>query len=170
MLTDPSLSDLHSLSPAHSPLLSHLHALSIHFFSVWTETLPIHSIPAASHTRQPLIGFHAIPSLRPLHLHVISSDLSSPFMKRKQHYLSYTSPFFRPIEAIQGQLQRERIPTLSEDDVAYYEELCKGTLLSHITGEDFGNKMAKLRRHLESASFTSAYNPPTWHLASESDR
>ena len=46
------------------------------------------------------LGFHALPSLPQLHLHVISQDFSSQALKNKQHYLSYTSPFFLPVDAV----------------------------------------------------------------------
>ncbi|QRW26936.1 scavenger mRNA-decapping enzyme DcpS [Rhizoctonia solani] len=35
------------------------------------------------------IGFHAVPSMDHVHLHVISSDLCSPGLKKKQHYNSF---------------------------------------------------------------------------------
>jgi len=34
-------------------------------------------------------GFHAVPSMSHLHLHVISSDLNSPALKNKKHYNSF---------------------------------------------------------------------------------
>jgi len=34
-------------------------------------------------------GFHAVPSMLHLHLHVISSDLNSPSLKNKKHYNSF---------------------------------------------------------------------------------
>ncbi|KAL1412886.1 aprataxin-like protein [Vanrija albida] len=36
-----------------------------------------------------LAGFHAVPSMRHVHLHVISSDLVSPSLKTKKHYNSF---------------------------------------------------------------------------------
>ncbi|CAE6459422.1 unnamed protein product [Rhizoctonia solani] len=36
-----------------------------------------------------LIGFHAVPSLDHVHLHVLSSDLCSPALKKKHHYNSF---------------------------------------------------------------------------------
>ena len=40
------------------------------------------------------LGYHAIPSLTPLHLHIISSDLDSPCIKKRQHIASFISPLF----------------------------------------------------------------------------
>lgn len=40
------------------------------------------------------VGYHAIPSLRPLHLHIISRDFVSSRMKTKKHWNSFTTDFF----------------------------------------------------------------------------
>lgn len=40
------------------------------------------------------IGYHAVPSLRPLHLHIISCDFVSDCMKTKKHWNSFTTNFF----------------------------------------------------------------------------
>ncbi|CAE7200869.1 unnamed protein product [Rhizoctonia solani] len=36
-----------------------------------------------------IIGFHAVPSMDHVHLHVLSSDLCSPALKKKNHYNSF---------------------------------------------------------------------------------
>lgn len=40
------------------------------------------------------VGFHTIPSLSNLHIHVITKDFNSPKMKHKKHYNSFTTSFF----------------------------------------------------------------------------
>jgi len=40
------------------------------------------------------MGYHAIPSLQPLHLHIISNDFQGEYMKKKQHWNSFTHPDF----------------------------------------------------------------------------
>lgn len=40
------------------------------------------------------LGYHAIPSLSLLHLHIVSSDLDSPALKNKKHWNSFATPFF----------------------------------------------------------------------------
>jgi aprataxin len=47
-----------------------------------------------------MMGFHAIPSLSCLHLHIISKDMQSPALKNKKHFLSFTSRFFISIDSI----------------------------------------------------------------------
>jgi len=40
------------------------------------------------------VGYHTIPSLKLLHLHVISTDFHSPCLKNRKHWQSFTTPFF----------------------------------------------------------------------------
>jgi len=40
------------------------------------------------------LGYHASPSLEPLHLHLISGDFDSPCLKHKKHWNSFQPPFF----------------------------------------------------------------------------
>lgn len=44
------------------------------------------------------MGFHAVPSLKPLHLHVITQDFIGDGLKKKSHYNSFTTPFFVKID------------------------------------------------------------------------
>eukprot|EP00762_Andalucia_godoyi_P006437 ANDGO_02838.mRNA.1 Aprataxin len=39
------------------------------------------------------VGFHAIPSMRPIHLHVISADFDSPCLKTGNHFNSFATAF-----------------------------------------------------------------------------
>uniref|UniRef100_A0A161MT06 Aprataxin n=1 Tax=Triatoma infestans TaxID=30076 RepID=A0A161MT06_TRIIF len=45
-------------------------------------------------------GFHAIPSLQRLHLHVISDDFNSPALKTAKHWNSFTTSFFLEAEKL----------------------------------------------------------------------
>ncbi|KAH9966867.1 hypothetical protein BC827DRAFT_1102360, partial [Russula dissimulans] len=49
-------------------------------------------------------GFHAVPSLEHLHLHVISSDLIAPALKTKRHYNSFSPRvgFFVPLAEVRA--------------------------------------------------------------------
>lgn len=46
------------------------------------------------------IGFHAVPSMSTLHLHMIGNDLTGDYLKTKAHYKSFTTPFFIELEDI----------------------------------------------------------------------
>lgn len=46
------------------------------------------------------VGFHAVPSMRQLHLHVISQDFQSDHLKVKKHWNSFTTEFFRDFDEV----------------------------------------------------------------------
>ncbi|KAF4509649.1 hypothetical protein G6O67_003797 [Ophiocordyceps sinensis] len=39
-------------------------------------------------------GVHAVPSMRHLHIHVLSRDMHSPALRHRKHYNSFATPFF----------------------------------------------------------------------------
>ncbi|KAI4331613.1 hypothetical protein MLD38_029787 [Melastoma candidum] len=41
------------------------------------------------------LGYHSVPSMRQLHLHVISQDFNSPHLKNKKHWNSFNTAFFQ---------------------------------------------------------------------------
>ncbi|XP_050351632.1 aprataxin [Nymphalis io] len=49
-------------------------------------------------------GFHAVPSMQRLHMHVISTDMISPSLKTKIHWNSFTTSFFIPYEDLMRKL------------------------------------------------------------------
>jgi len=51
------------------------------------------------------LGFHALPSMSQLHLHVISQDFDSPCMKTKKHWNSFTTGFFLNPEQVIDKLK-----------------------------------------------------------------
>lgn len=64
------------------------------------------------------IGFHAVPSMDHLHMHIISSDLCSPSLKNKKHYNSFHPDlgFFIHLNDVLSWL---------DGDDAYYETMSK---------------------------------------------
>lgn len=50
------------------------------------------------------IGYHAIPSLHPLHIHIISDDFDSPALKKKYHWNSFNTDYFVPIDLVESWL------------------------------------------------------------------
>jgi aprataxin len=52
------------------------------------------------------LGFHAAPSMRRLHLHVVSRDLDAPALKTRHHWNSFTLPeFFLDVGAVLAALE-----------------------------------------------------------------
>ena len=58
------------------------------------------------------LGYHAVPSLTPLHLHIISTDYDSPCIKTKRHVNSFTSKFFISAEILEAHLESAFVSTL----------------------------------------------------------
>ncbi|KAG6444824.1 aprataxin [Manduca sexta] len=52
-------------------------------------------------------GFHAVPSMQRLHMHIISRDMISPCLKTKAHWNSFTTKFFRPYEDVLQELKKD---------------------------------------------------------------
>lgn len=65
------------------------------------------------------LGFHAIPSMRHIHLHVISSDRISPAMKTKKHYNSFRTDlgFFVHLSDVEDWIKSDSSISLPGDEV-----------------------------------------------------
>ncbi|XP_006019712.1 aprataxin isoform X2 [Alligator sinensis] len=79
-----SISSLKSVTKEHLGLLEHMHAVG--------EKL-VHQCPERENL-QFRLGYHAIPSMSHIHLHVISQDFDSPCLKTKKHWNSFTTEYF----------------------------------------------------------------------------
>lgn len=63
------------------------------------------------------LGFHAIPSMSRLHLHVVSQDFDSPCLKNLKHWNSFTSEFFVPCELVLEKIKNEGVyPQISSEE------------------------------------------------------
>lgn len=74
----------------------HMHALrTLH--RVAAEVMALPALHAALPTGASLMaGYHLVPSLYPIHLHILSDDMDSTHMKHKKHWNSFTTAFFVP--------------------------------------------------------------------------
>ncbi|KZP20762.1 HIT-like protein [Athelia psychrophila] len=97
-------------------------------------------------------GFHAVPSMEHLHLHVLSADLCSPSMRHKKHYNSFhpTRGFFLPLEDVRGWFDAEPsyLETMRELKKSAYEPLLKEDLACWRCGAAMKN-MPTLKAHLQ---------------------
>ncbi|CAG8494751.1 3734_t:CDS:2 [Diversispora eburnea] len=92
------------------------------------------------------MGFHALPSMKQFHMHVISQDFISPALKNKKHWNSFTTPFFKDYEEIENMLkEKEEI----KFDKIYYETLLKKPLNCHLCNKKDIKNIPTLKRHLE---------------------
>ncbi|XP_033211595.1 aprataxin [Belonocnema kinseyi] len=91
-----------------------------------------------------IVGYHAVPSMQRLHLHVISTDFNSPCLKTKQHWNSFTTPFFIPSRNVRIQLEKDgRIKLNTEANNKYLLENLKCHKCSKLP-----KNMPELKRHL----------------------
>lgn len=92
-----------------------------------------------------LIGYHAVPSMHRLHLHVISTDFNSPCLKTKYHWNSFTTPFLLHSVDICNQLREkgELKRVKSEESAEHLNTPLKCHKCSHTP-----KNMPDLKRHL----------------------
>lgn len=95
-----------ALRPEHLQELEHLHSVVAAVAAHLRSQFPGY---------QWQVGYHARPSLQPLHLHIMTTDLGSEAVKKRVHYLSFASRFFVPAERVLRML-RERATVEFEPD------------------------------------------------------
>lgn len=97
---DPSLDGIGDLRPKHLPVLQHMREVGEAWFQQHCQSLE----PSLRPTSYKM-GFHTLPSMRQLHLHVVSLDFDSPCLKHKTHWNSFTTAFFRQLDSVVEELQ-----------------------------------------------------------------
>ncbi|XP_037348419.1 aprataxin isoform X2 [Talpa occidentalis] len=85
-----SISSLKAVTREHVELLKHMHSVG--------EKVIADS--AASSKFRFRLGYHAIPSMSHVHLHVISQDFDSPCLKNKKHWNSFNTEYFLESQAV----------------------------------------------------------------------
>ncbi|EIW85063.1 HIT-like protein [Coniophora puteana RWD-64-598 SS2] len=98
------------------------------------------------------VGFHAVPSMEHIHLHVISSDLCSPKLKNKKHYNSFHPKlgFFLHLEEVLSWFEEEPkyFATKKRLKPSEYEPLLKESLVCWRCDRILPN-MPTLKNHLQ---------------------
>ena len=92
------------------------------------------------------MGFHAVPSMTRLHMHVISTDYDSTCLKNKRHWNSFTTSFFRLASQILSELKTSGCISI---DSGFYKQLLEGALKCHICDEKPKN-IPRLKDHIKS--------------------
>ncbi|XP_009376416.2 transcription factor bHLH140 [Pyrus x bretschneideri] len=125
------LSDVHK---EHLPLLRTMHEVGLK----WVEKF-LHDDSSLVFR----LGYHLDPSMRQLHLHVISQDFDSTYLKNKKHWNSFNTAFFRDSMDVVEEVSSDGKAKLKEDDSMLSMELrchrCRSAhpniprLKSHIT-------------------------------------
>ncbi|PON92185.1 Basic helix-loop-helix transcription factor [Trema orientale] len=108
------LDQLADVRKEHLQLLKTMHAVGLK----WAETF--------MHEDASLIfrlGYHSAPSMRQLHLHVISQDFDSKQLKNKKHWNSFTTAFFRDSVDVMKELSSHGKARLEDYDKLMSTEL-----------------------------------------------
>ncbi|XP_015456645.2 aprataxin isoform X1 [Astyanax mexicanus] len=129
-----SISSLKALRPEHCELLKHMHKVGDRM---------IQQCPDNQKLRFRL-GYHAIPSMSHIHLHVISQDFDSPCLKNKKHWNSFTTDYFVDSQDIIAMLERDGKVSVKEGT----GELLKLPLRCHICHKEQAT-IPKLKDHLK---------------------
>lgn len=104
------LVSLASLEAQHVPLLRHMVSVADGYARYLKE------LDASRYSRLRFItGFHALPSLPMLHLHLLSMDLDSPCLKTKKHYNSFATFFFLTSDRVIADVEQHGKVTINAD-------------------------------------------------------
>uniref|UniRef100_A0A453IAM8 Macro domain-containing protein n=1 Tax=Aegilops tauschii subsp. strangulata TaxID=200361 RepID=A0A453IAM8_AEGTS len=108
------LDSLADVKKAHLPLLRSLHSAGLKWAHKFLEE------DASLKFR---LGYHSVPSMRQLHLHVISQDFNSPSLKNKKHWNSFTSAFFLDSVDVMDEVDQHGSATINPDEKLLAMEL-----------------------------------------------
>ncbi|KAM0830256.1 hypothetical protein ACQ4PT_066325 [Festuca glaucescens] len=108
------LDSLADVNKEHLPLLRSMHSVGVKWAQKFLEE-------DASLTFR--LGYHSVPSMRQLHLHVISQDFNSPILKNKKHWNSFTSAFFLDSVDVMEEIDQQGCATISPDEKLLAMEL-----------------------------------------------
>ncbi|KAK0131788.1 Aprataxin [Merluccius polli] len=89
-------------------------------------------------------GYHAIPSMSHIHLHVISQDFDSPALKNKKHWNSFTTDYFLESQDVIHMLEKTGKVTVKEGT----SELLKLPLRCHVCHKELAT-IPSLKEHLK---------------------
>ena len=142
VLPREKISNLKSLTSSHLDLLKHVYDRGRAQAAKITTTEP---------GVQFRYGYHAVPSMARLHMHVISQDFDSPCLKHKKHWNSFTTDFFMDADRIVKMLREEGKIVI---DVDHYNSQLKKELQCHHCHRTLTN-MPKLKDHISHCSSQS---------------
>nr|XP_057945188.1 aprataxin isoform X2 [Doryrhamphus excisus] len=130
-----SITSLKALRKEHCSLLEHMHKVADQM---------VQRCPHASSLNF-RSGYHAIPSMSHVHLHVISQDFDSPCLKNKKHWNSFTTEYFIDSQDVISMLETDGHVTVKEGT----SELLKLPLRCHLCCKELPT-IPTLKQHLKS--------------------
>lgn len=100
--------------------------------------------PGRDWSKEIRIGVHAHPSMSHLHIHIISRDMHSEWLKHRKHYNSFNTGFFIPLEDYPLAEEDGRRTTSRQN-----ANLKEVDFRCWRCGRGFGNRFKELKGHLE---------------------
>ncbi|XP_004302540.1 PREDICTED: transcription factor bHLH140 [Fragaria vesca subsp. vesca] len=129
----PGLDRLADVCKEHIQLLRTMHAVGLK----WAE-----KFLQDDSTLVFRLGYHSEPSMRQLHLHVISQDFNSAHLKNKKHWNSFNTAFFRDSVDVIEEVSSDGKAILNDDESLMSVELrCNRCRSAHPT-------IPKLKLHI----------------------
>ncbi|XP_072318622.1 aprataxin [Eucyclogobius newberryi] len=129
-----SIPNLKSLRKEHCDLVRHMHKIGEQMVCQCPD----------SDSLSFRMGYHAIPSMSHVHLHVISQDFDSPCLKNKKHWNSFTTDYFVESKDVLQMLESNGGVSVKEGT----SELLKLPLRCHICQKELSTIPA-LKEHLK---------------------
>lgn len=129
-----SISSLKALRSEHVELLKHMQRVGDQMLQQCPD----------AHKLSFRLGYHAIPSMSHVHLHVISQDFDSPCLKNKKHWNSFTTDYFVASQDVIAMLEHDGKVTVKEGS----SELLKLPLRCHVCRKEQPT-IPKLKEHLK---------------------
>lgn len=130
-----TISSLKALREEHCDLVKHMQQVA---------ERTVQQCPDANSLRF-RTGYHAIPSMSHVHLHVISQEFDSPCLKNKKHWNSFTTDYFMESQDVIQMLETNGRVNVKEGT----SELLKLPLRCHMCRKDIPTIPA-LKEHLKS--------------------
>ncbi|KAJ0088338.1 hypothetical protein Patl1_31382 [Pistacia atlantica] len=117
------LDHLADVSKEHLQLLKMMHAMGLK----WAEKFLLEDASLVFR-----LGYHSVPSMRQLHLHVISQDFDSKHLKNKKHWNTFTTAFFRDsVDVIEEISNHGKATLMDEESVLLMELRCHRCRSAH---------------------------------------
>lgn len=132
VLPKENISTIWNITKSHENLLRHMDDVAEEL----TKKHPEHKF---------LIGYHSMPSMQRMHLHVISTDFNSPCLKTKQHWNSFTTPFFMHSKELCKQLKENG--ELKKISLTTSKQYLNSELKCHLCPMKLKN-MPQLKKHV----------------------
>ncbi|KAK3032830.1 hypothetical protein RJ639_037007 [Escallonia herrerae] len=106
----------------HLQLLSRMHAVGLK----WVE-----KFLAENESLVFRLGYHSEPSMRQLHLHVISQDFDSKHLKNKKHWNSFNAVFFRDSVDVMEEIREHGKAKIEDEGILSMELRCNRCRSAH---------------------------------------